>query len=434
MKAEFSLRAPDPSGTLGVAMTSPFDSYRLAGLTLRNRVIKAATFEGMTPFGRVTDALVKHHSDIAAGGVGMTTVAYCAAAPDGRTFRDQLYLRPEVIPALRGLTDAVHREGAAASLQIGHCGFFSNNRDLIARRPKGPSATVNLLGALSGRPWADEMSQADIDDATTAFVSSARMAREAGFDAVELHLGHGYLLSQFLSPATNRRRDAYGGTLENRARFPVRVVERVRAALPAEFPVLAKVNLRDGFQGGLELDESVDIARMLEAVGVSAMVLSGGFVSRDAMCLFRGERPLRDMIDVEKSVAQKIALTLFGPMVIKAYPYEPLYFLPLARAIRGAVRTPLVLLGGIRSVADLQRAMDERFELAAMGRPLIHDPGLIAKYAAGAAIESGCVPCNRCVAEMDREGGVRCSLVPAQLAEREAYLRRSHGGEGGPAT
>ncbi|MEI8257383.1 MAG: NADH:flavin oxidoreductase [Deltaproteobacteria bacterium] len=414
-------------------MTSPFDAYRLAGLTLRNRVIKSATFEGMTPDGFVSDALVRHHREIAAGGVGMTTVAYCAVAPDGRTFRDQLYLRPEALPALRGLTDAVHREGAAASLQLGHCGFFCNNHDLVGRRPKGPSATVNLLGALSGRPWADEMNQADIDDMTAAFVSSARMAREAGFDAVELHLGHGYLLSQFLSPATNRRKDAYGGTLENRARFPVRVVERVRAALPADFPVLAKVNLRDGFRGGFELDESVDVARMLESVGVSALVLSGGFVSRDAMYLFRGERPLRDMIAVEKSIAQKIALTLFGPLVIKAYPFEPMYFLPLARAVRGAVRTPLVLLGGITSVADMQRAMDEGFELTAMGRALIHDPGLIAKYAAGSAGESGCTPCNRCVAEMDREGGVRCSRVPAQLAEREASVLRDRGA-GGAAT
>lgn len=404
-------------------MTSPFDAFQLGGLRLRNRVVKAATYEGMSPDAHVSDGLVKHHRDVAAGGVAMTTVAYCAVEPDGRTFRDQLYMRPDVVPELRRLTDAVHAEGAAASLQLGHCGGFCNNRDLRRARPYGPSRALNALGALSGRPLADAMTEADIEQVTEAFVEASRLAREAGFDAVELHLGHGYLLSQFLCPTTNARRDAYGGSLENRARFPLAVVERVRAALPAGFPVLAKVNLRDGHRGGFDIDESVQVARWLEASGASALVLSGGFVSRDAFYLFRGERPLGAMISVEKSVAQKVALTLFGPAVIKAHPYEPLYFLPLARQVRSAVKMPLVLLGGITALAHLQTAMDEGFELAAMGRALIHEPGLIAKYAAGEATVSGCVPCNLCVAEMDREGGVRCAKVPAQLAEREAYLK-----------
>lgn len=404
-------------------MTSPFDAFRLGGLALKNRVIKAATYEGMTPGARVTGGLVKHHRDIAAGGAAMTTVAYCAVSPDGRTFADQLYMRPEIVPELRRLTDAVHTEGAAASLQLGHCGGFCNNRELVRPRPLGPSRALNALGALSGRPLADAMTEADIEGVTEDFVQAARLAREAGFDAVELHLGHGYLLSQFLCPTTNRRRDAYGGSLENRARLPLAVVERVRAALPAAFPVLAKVNLRDGHRGGFDIDESVEVARWLEARGASALVLSGGFVSRDAFYLFRGERPLGAMIAVEKSVPQKIALTLFGPAVIKAHPYEPLYFLPLARQVRAAVKMPLVLLGGITALEHLKTAMDEGFELAAIARALIHDPGLIGKYGAGTARESGCVPCNLCVAEMDREGGVRCARVPEQLAERAEYLR-----------
>jgi 2,4-dienoyl-CoA reductase-like NADH-dependent reductase (Old Yellow Enzyme family) len=152
-------------------------------------------------------------------------------------------------------------------------------------------------------------------------------------------------------------------------------------------------------------------------------VLSGGFVSRDAFYLFRGERPLGEMIRVERNVGQKIALALFGRAVIRAYPFEPLYFLPLAREVRKAVRLPLVLLGGVKSMRDLQTAMGEGFELAGMARALIHDPSLIAKYAAGRADSSGCVPCNRCVAEMDAPGGVRCACVPEQLAERASALR-----------
>jgi len=390
---------------------SPFRPFRLEGLELRNRVIKAATYEGMTPNGGVSDALALHHRAIAAGGAAMTTVAYCSVTPDGRTFADQMYMRAEIVPALAKLTAAVHREGAAASLQLGHCGFFCNNRDLVRKRPFGPSRTFNALGALSGRPLADAMSEGDIEQTTEAFVTAAESAREAGFDAVELHLGHGYLLSQFLCPATNRRKDAWGGSLENRARFPLDVARRVRERLPAAFPVLAKVNLRDGFEGGFELEECVQLARWLQERGTSALVLSGGFVSRDAFYLFRGERPLRQMIEVEKSRAQRIALRLFGPAVIREYPFEPLYFLPLAREVRRAVSMPLVLLGGVKSMDDLETGQREGFELAAMARALIHDPNLLAKYQAGSQRMSGCVPCNQCVAEMEREGGVRCARV-----------------------
>ncbi len=403
-------------------MTSPFEPFRLGGLTLRNRIIKAATYEGMAPRSTVSPGLVRHHAEVAAGGAAMTTVAYCAVAADGRTFADQLYMRPDLVAPLRELTDAVHRHGAAASVQLGHCGSFSNNRELEARRPKGPSRTFNKLGALSGRPLSDALSESEIEALIEAFTRAAVLAREAGFDAVELHLGHGYLLSQFLSPDANSRTDAYGGSLENRARFPLAVVSAVRAALPAGFPVLAKVNLRDGHRGGLELEESTQVARWLEARGVDALVLSGGYVSKDAFYLFRGERPLRDMIAVEKSWAQKTALALFGPAVIKAHPFEPMYFLPLAAQVRKAVKMPLVLLGGLTAREHLQRACDEGFELMAMGRALIHDPGLINKLRDGTVQASGCVPCNRCVAEMDREGGVRCTRVPEQLAQRAQEL------------
>ncbi len=407
-------------------MTSPFAPFQLAGLALRNRVIKAATFEGMSHAGEVTPALVRHHRDIAAGGVAMTTVAYCAVSPDGRTFRDQLHMRPALVPGLRGLTDAVHREGAAAALQLGHCGFFCNNPELTRRRPVGPSRTLNLLGALSGRPLADAMTAGDIEEVTRQFVSAARLAREAGFDAVELHLGHGYLLSQFLSPATNRRGDEYGGSASARASFPLAVVERVRDALPPGFPVLAKVNLRDGFRGGFELADSVQLAGWLAARGADALVLSGGFVSRDAFYLFRGERPLRAMIAAERSVPQKLALALFGPLVIRAHRFEPMYFLPLAREVRKAVTIPLVLLGGITALEHLHAAQREGFELMAMARALIHDPTLIARYQAGEASTSGCVPCNRCVAEMDRPGGVRCARVVAEgLAAASTGVSRS---------
>jgi len=236
------------------------------------------------------------------------------------------------------------------------------------------------------------------------------LAVEAGFDAVELHLGHGYLLSQFLSPATNKRRDAYGGSVANRLRFPLEVVRRVREAVGNEVALLAKTNLRDGFRGGLEVVDAIAVARALEAEGVDALVLSGGFTSRTPFYLFRGAAPLAEMIEVEKSRLQRLVLRLVGRSVIRAYPFEEMFFLPLAREVRRAVRMPLVLLGGLLSLASLEQAMAEGFEFVAMGRALIADPDLVARMQRGEATRSRCISCNKCVAEMDRPAGVRCVL------------------------
>ena len=387
-----------------------FSPSKLAGLTLRNRVIKTATYEGMCPGGVPSPALTTHHRDLAAGGVGMTTVAYCAVSPDGRTFSEQMVMRDEIVAPLRCLTDAVHAEGAAVSLQLGHCGYFSKNKQLTVKRPLAPSFTLNEYGLMAGMPFAAAMTEADIAATVDDFGAAAGRALEAGFDAVELHLGHGYLLSQFLSPAMNRRRDRYGGSLANRLRFPLAVLRRVRETVGPDVPILAKTNLRDGFKGGLELSEAIGVARALEAEGIDAIVMSGGFTSKTPFYLFRGERPLAEMIEVEKSRLQKLTLRLLGPLVIKSYPFEEMFFLDDAREVRRAVEVPLVLLGGIVSLDNIERAMAEGFDYVAMGRALINDPALIGKLERGEARRSECVPCNKCVAEMDKPGGVRCVL------------------------
>lgn len=390
-------------------VASPFSPGRLGPLTLRNRVIKTATFEGMSPGGMPTDALVAHHREIAAGGVGMTTLAYCAVSADGRTFGDQLWMRDDIVPALRRLTDAVHAEGAAASIQLGHCGGFSKNTDVRGRGPRGPSFGINAYGLMAGLPFVHAMTADDVAGVVDDFGRAAGQAVDAGFDAVELHLGHGYLLSQFLSPALNRRHDRWGGVLENRLRLPRAVLHRVRDVVGTRAAIVAKTNLRDGFPGGLELPGAIAIARALEADGIDGLVMSGGVTSRTPFYLFRGRRPLREMIEVEKSPLQRLVLRVLGPSVIREYPFEPLFFLPLAREVRRAVRLPLVLLGGALTRADLDTAMDEGFEFVAMGRALIADPDLVGRFERGEAIRSRCTSCNACVAEMDR-GGVRCVL------------------------
>jgi 2,4-dienoyl-CoA reductase-like NADH-dependent reductase (Old Yellow Enzyme family) len=404
-------------------MTHPaFTPYRLGSLELPNRIIKTATYEGMVVDGLPSEVLARHHAELARGGVGMTTVAYCSVSDEGRTFKNQMVMKDESLEPLRALTRAVHDEGAKVMIQLGHCGGFSKNEELGLRGPHGPSFGFNAYGALKGMVFAREMSKQDIARVTDDFRRAAVTSFEAGFDAVELHVGHGYLLSQFVSPLRNKRRDEYGGSLENRLRFPLEVIRAVREELGADAPVFAKMNLDDGVKRGLHIDDAVLCAQAFERAGISALVLSGGLVSHSALYLLRGERPLRAMIEVEENPLQKVALAMFGPVFVPKTPFEPLFFLPMARKVREAVSCPLVYLGGATSLDELSQVREEGFEMIAMGRALIHDPMLLAKYQRGEATTSGCTPCNLCITEMDRPGGVLCANQPWQLERRTSEV------------
>lgn len=389
--------------------TSPFEPGALGPLRLRNRVIKSATYEGMSPRGDPSPELVEHHRGVARGGVGMTTLAYVAVSPGGRTFPDQIVATPAVVPALRRLTDAVHAEGAAVSIQLAHCGGFTKLRG--SGLPRGPSPGFNAYGVAQGLPFVRAMREPEILQVVDDFVDAARTARASGFDAVELHLGHGYLLSQFLSPATNRRTDRWGRTADDRMRLPLMVARRVREAVP-QLAVLAKINLCDAIPGGLELDDAVTLARALEREGVDALVPSGGFTSRNAFYLLRGRAPIPEMIAAERNPLQRLALRLLGPRVIRSLPFEEMFFLPQARAIVSAVDIPVALLGGLVSRRGLIRAMAEGFAFVVMGRALIADPDLVARMQRGEVERSRCTACNACVAAMDT-GGIRCVLDEA---------------------
>ncbi len=400
-----------------------YSPLQIGDLRLRNRTIKTATYEGMTPDGIPSEALIRHHRDIAAGGIGMTTVAYCSVSADGRTFAEQMYMRPAVMPMLRKLTKAVHQEGAAAMLQLGHCGYFTKNEQLSSGRPLGPSRLFNPYGLMKGLVFSREMDALALQQTARDFAQAACDAKAAGFDAVELHLGHGYLLSQFLSPWSNRRRDAYGGDIEGRLRFPLEVVGAVREAVGASYPIFCKINLSDGFRGGNTVEEAVVIAQALARQGADALVLSGGFVSRSAFYLMRGGRPLEGMVEIEKNPLQRWAMRLFGPLLVKRYPFQEMFFLEQARRVRAAVDIPLVLLGGIVSRENLLCAMCEGFEMVALGRPLIYDPAFVRRIEQGEIERSGCDQCNGCVVEMDRQG-VRCIRpdAPSFVKRRRVLL------------
>ncbi|MDT5073763.1 MAG: hypothetical protein QOH82_3083, partial [Mycobacterium sp.] len=242
--------------------TDVFGEAKLGPVTLRNRIIKAATFEASTPNALVTDDLITYHRLPAAGGIGMTTVAYCAVSPGGRTDGWQLWMRPEAVPGLRRLTDAIHAEGAAISAQIGHAGPVANSRTNKAKA----YAPVRFFNPLSMR-FAKKATSDDIEDITAAHANAARLAIESGFDAVEVHLGHNYLASSFLSPLINRRTDEFGGSLENRAKVARGLVRAVRQAVGDRIAVTAKLNMSDGVRGGITLEESLQTAKWLEEDG-----------------------------------------------------------------------------------------------------------------------------------------------------------------------
>lgn len=387
-----------------------FEPARLGALTLRNRVIKAATYEGMSPGGVASTALIDHHRRLAQGGVGLSTVAYCAISDAGRTFEDQLRLVPESRAALRELARGVHADGGRVALQLSHAGTFSKVRGEGGRAPRGPSLAWNSYGLSAGVPVARAMSDDEIHETVDAFGRAAAVAAELGFDAVEIHLGHGYLLSQFLSPATNRREDDWGGSIENRLRLPLAVLERVRREVGGGVAILAKTNLADGFAGGLEIDEALEVARAIERAGhVDLLVPSGGFTSKSPFYLLRGGLPVAKMAAAQKDPLARLAMRWIGGAILDRYDFEESFFLPLARRLRGALTMPVALLGGLVSRASLATAREEGFDFVVLGRALIADPDLVVRMQRGEVDRSRCNACNECVAEMDR-GGVRCVL------------------------
>lgn len=381
----------------------------LGPISLPGRIIKAATFEGMTPGGHVSDELIAHHRTLAEGGVALTTVAYGAVERGGRTFRDQLWLRPDLVPELKGLTRAVHEAGGRVALQLTHCGFFSKVASARGHFPRGPSWTFNAYGAAFGRPVARAMDAQDLTRIAAAYEEAADLAVEAGFDAVEIHLGHGYLLSQFLSPATNRRRDRYGGDRAARARYPLEIVSRVSQRIGKTAGIVVKLNGQDGFRGGVEPEDAQWLAPRLEAAGTHALVVSGGFTSRNALFLLRGGRPLDAMIRAERNPTQRVALRVLGPKLVQDYPFEETYFWSEATAVRKATRIPVALLGGVVSRANVERALDDGFAFVAMGRALIADPDLPRRMDRGELDRTRCNACNECIVGLEHTA-VQCVL------------------------
>lgn len=375
-----------------------FNPAKLGPLTLRNRVIKAATFEARTPDALVTDDLIEYHRLPAAGGVAMTTVAYCAVSPGGRTCGNQIWMRPHAVPGLRRLTEAIHAEGAAISAQIGHAGPVADARSNQATA----LAPVRFFNPIAMR-FAQKATREDIDDVLAAHAHAARLAVDAGFDAVEIHLGHNYLASAFLSPLLNRRDDEFGGSLQNRAKVARGLVMAVRRAVRQQVAVTAKLNMTDGIRGGITVDEALTTARWLQDDGgLDAIELTAGSSLVNPMYLFRGDAPVKEFAAAFKPPL-RWGIRMTGHRFFREYPYRDAYLLREARLFRAELTIPLILLGGITNRTTMDLAMAEGFEFIAMARALLAEPDLVNRIAAeGSQVRSACTHCNQCMATIYR--------------------------------
>ena len=375
-----------------------FTPVTIGPVTLRNRVIRSAAFENMAYGNSPSQELIDYHTAVSRGGVGMTTVAYAAVCESGLSFDGQLWMREEIIPELKRLTDSVHSYGAKASIQLGHCGNMTH-RATCHCTPVGASGGFNLYSPTFVR----KMRKDEIYSLVEDFGKAVDMARRAGFDCVEIHAGHGYLISQFLSPYTNHRHDEFGGSLQNRMKVMQMVIRKVMEVAGDDMGVVVKMNMHDGFKKGMQEDECIEVAKELERLGVHAIVLSAGFVSKAPMEVMRGAMPLKTLahyMDMKKFWWLKAGLALAGRLMIPTVPYSEGYFLEDAKKFRAAVNLPLIYVGGLISKAKMEEVLDAGFDGLQMARALIHDTDFVNKLKDGTLECSGCKHSNYCIGRM----------------------------------
>jgi 2,4-dienoyl-CoA reductase-like NADH-dependent reductase (Old Yellow Enzyme family) len=367
------------------SMSRLFEATEINGMALSNRFVRSATWEGMaTEDGAPTVQLVDFIGKLAGGGVGLIISSYTYIRPDGKSNPGQLGIhKDELVDGFKMMTDAAHAQGAKILSQITHAGLFAKPEPT----PLAPSEVDGFVNAPQ-RAMRVETIQEIADD----FARAAKRAKESGFDGIQIFAGHGYLLSQFLSPAFNKRTDAYGGTLENRARILLEVLEGVRMEVGQDYPVLVKMNSEDFLDGGLTLDESLRVGVMLCERGVDAIELSGGtWVSGDLT-------PARGKI---------------------SSPDKEAYFREAAKLFKETVNVPLILVGGIRSFGVAEQLIEEDVaDYVSMCRPLVREPGLVNRWKAGNRTKSACVSCGQC-GRAAAAGGIYC-VAERRLRERSA--------------
>ena len=384
-----------------------FSTFQLGPITLRNRIIRSAAFENMARANAPTQELQDYHVSVARGGVGMTTVAYCAVDQSGVSFDGQLYVRPEIIPDMKKMTDAIHKEGAKASIQLGHCGNMTHMSTCHCI-PVSADTWFNLYSPTIHRRLKVE----EIKTIVKHFGEAVDFARECGFDCVEIHAGHAYLISQFLARRTNHRHDAYGGSFENRTRFMNEVLDEVMKHAKDDIAVVVKTNMWDDCWQGVSIEEGLQIAREIAKHKVHGIVLSGGTVSRSPMTILGGAMPIKTLahyMPMKSLWWLKAALHIpyVGAIMTPTVPFKELYFMDKAKLFQKELAdelkqypTTLIYVGGVQSGDNCQQIMDEGFELFQIAHVLIKDPDFVKHVQENPHYNAGCKRSNYCVGRM----------------------------------
>ena len=369
-------------------MSKLFEATTLNGMIVKNRFVRSATAEGMaTEDGEATPRLINLMAELAEGGVGLIITGHAYVAQRGQATPAQLGIYDDkLIPGLRAMVAAVHEKDGKIVAQLAHSGMLAIPK-LINMPPLAPSATEGFAEA----PL-QEMILADVQATVEAFGKAAGRACEAGFDGIQIHAAHSYLLSQFLSPAFNHRRDDYGGPIENRARIILEVVETIRRRVRKDYPLLIKMNSRDFLEDGLELEDSIQAGAMLKEAGVDAIEVSGGtFASGNLM-------PVRTGIVTEGDEA---------------------YFQAEARAFKQRIGIPIILVGGIRSFPVVERLVNDHVaDYISMCRPFIREPGLIKRWQSGDRGKATCLSDSKCLRPALAGKGVYC-VVEKRLRDKK---------------
>ena len=372
-------------------MSVLFENININGLTLKNRFVRSATWDGLAgPKGEAAPAMTKLLCDLARGGVGLIVTGHAYIRPEGIASSNQLGIHEDsLIPGLAEMVKEIHRAGGKVAAQLAHAGLHALT-DLTKVPALAPSPQPD-----KGPELCREMTLDQIRKTVKSFGQAAARAREAGFDAVQIHAAHGYCLSQFLSPACNRRSDQYGGSLENRSRFLLEAVKEVRSVLGPDFPVMVKINCRDFVENGLELADSLKVGQALEQAGLDALEISGGVLDSRKM------GPSRTGLKTEDREA---------------------YFREEAAAFKKTLSIPIILVGGNRSLSLSERLVREGFcDLISMSRPFIRQPDLINRWQAGEEDRAACISDSLCFKAARKEGHIFC-LTQEREQEKKAEL------------
>ena len=421
-----------------------FTPYQLGPIVLRNRFIRSAAFENMCTGNVPSQELEDYHVSVARGGVGMTTVAYCAVDLSGVSFDGQLYVRKEALPGLKHLTDAVHKEGAKVSIQLGHCGNMTH-MSTCQCIPVSASTGFNLYSQTIHRALKRE----EIHQMVKKFGEGVDFCREAGFDCVEIHAGHAYLISQFIAKRTNRRCDEYGGSFENRVRFMNEVLDEVmqhaagdEATGKRPMAVVVKTNMWDDCWRGVSMEEGIRVAKEIAKHKVHGIVLSGGTVSASPMTILGGAMPIKTLahyMPMKTMWWLKAALHIpgVGPIMTPTQPFHELYFMQQAKRFQEEIKdVPLIYVGGVQSGDNCQQIMDEGFELFQLAHVLIKDPDFVKHVQENPHYHAGCGRSNYCVGRMytlnmkchecvERDGEKIPANIKKEISRLEADAKKS---------